>query len=123
MIKGVGTDIIDISRVKKTIERDRRFVDKVFTEEEIAYCQGKFHQEIHYAARFAAKEALFKALGTGWRGGMAWQDISVGNDELGKPGITLSGKTQEYFLDKGCSHIHLSLSHTRLYAVAFVVIE
>lgn len=105
------------------VEKDTRFVERVFSPTEIQYCQGKFKKEIHFAARFAAKEAFFKALGTGWRYGMRWEDISVENDELGKPDIILSGKTLEFFKQNTLNHIHLSISHTKEYAVAFVVVE
>ncbi len=123
MVKGIGVDIIDIPRIKKMIESDLQFVEKVFTETEIQYCQSKFRKEIHFAARFAAKEAFFKALGTGWRYGMRWQDICVKNDELGKPEITLIDKTEAFFRENECTRINLSISHTKEYAVAFVTIE
>lgn len=123
MVKGTGVDIIDIPRIKKMVSEDNRFLEKVFTQTEISYCEGKFRKEIHYAARFAAKEAFFKAIGTGWRDGMKWTDICVENDELGKPEIKLEGKTRENFEKNSTKHIHLSLSHTKEYAVAFVVVE
>lgn len=123
MINGTGVDIIDIPRIKKMVDKDNTFIEKLFTETETRYCESKFRKEIHYAARFAAKEAFFKALGTGWRGGMKWTDISIENDSLGKPGITLYGKTLEYFKEKKLERIHLSISHTKEYAVAFVIIE
>ncbi len=123
MIKGIGVDIIDVARIKKIIAGNARFVEKIYSPDEIRYCRTKYRKEVHYAARFAAKEAFFKALGTGWRYGMKWQDISVENDELGKPEIKLTGKTLENFKKKQCTHIHLSISHTREYAAAVVVIE
>jgi len=123
MIKGTGIDIIDIPRIKKMTTEDTRFIEKLFTETEIAYCESKYRKEIHYAARFAAKEAFFKAMGTGWRDGMKWTDISIENDDLGKPEINLQGKTLENFKEKNFENIHLSISHTREYAVAFVIIE
>lgn len=125
MIKGIGTDIIDIARIKKILAGDskKNFIAKVFSDEEIGYCESKHFREIHYAARFAAKEAVFKALGTGYRGGMSWTDISVKNDELGKPAIELSGKTLEHFNLKKYRSIHISLSHTKEYAVSFVIID
>ena len=123
MIKGIGVDIMDIPRIKKMVAKGSRFFDKVFSETEIDYCRSKYRQEVHFAARFAAKEAFFKAMGTGWRYGMKWQDISVENDHLGKPEIKLSGNTLENFKKNQCNHINLSISHTRDYAVAFVVIE
>jgi len=123
MIKGTGIDIIDIPRIKKKTTEDPRFIEKLFTKTEIAYCESKFRKEIHYAARFAAKEAFFKAMGTGWRNGMKWTDISIENDDLGKPNIKLHDKTLENFKEKNYENIHLSISHTREYAVAFVIIE
>ena len=123
MIKGIGVDIIDIPRIKKMVAKGSRFFEKVFSETEIDYCRSKYRQEVHFAARFAAKEAFFKAMGTGWRYGMKWQDISVENDRLGKPEIKLSGKTLENFKKNQFNLINLSISHTRDYAVAFVVIE
>ena len=123
MIKGIGVDIIDIPRIKKMITNNGRFVEKIYSQNEIEYCRSKYRKEVHYAARFAAKEAFFKALGTGWRYGMKWQDISVENDELGKPEIKLTGKTLENFNKNQYSHINLSISHTREYAAAVVVIE
>lgn len=123
MIKGAGVDIADIPRIKEMVDKGRHFIDKVFSETEINYCCGKFRREIHFAARWAAKEAFFKALGTGWRDGMKWTDVAVENDELGKPEITLHGVTLEKFLQKNCSHIHLSISHTHENAIAVVVLE
>ena len=123
MIKGTGADIIEIKRVKKAIENDVKFINKIFSREEIKYCSSKMRNEINFAARFAAKEAFFKALGTGWRDGMKWTEISVENDELGKPEIRLKGKTFKVFKDKDMTRINLSISHTRDFAVAFVVIE
>jgi holo-[acyl-carrier protein] synthase len=125
MIKGIGTDIIDVVRIKKILDGDanKNFIDKVFTGDEINYCESKHYPEIHYAARFAAKEAVFKAFGTGYRGGMSWKDISVKNDELGKPAIELSGKTLDNFKKRNFKSIQISLSHTKEYAVSFVVIE
>ncbi len=123
MIKGIGVDIIDVARIKKMVEKDRGFIEKLFTETEIRYCSDKYRQEVHYAGRFAAKEAFLKAMGTGLRGAMAWTDISVENNELGKPGITLAGKTLENFKKNKFQTIHLSISHTRECAVAFVIIR
>jgi holo-[acyl-carrier protein] synthase len=123
MIKGIGVDIIDVARMKKMVEKSKGFVEKVFTQTEIRYCRDKYRQEVHFAGRFAAKEAFLKAMGTGLRGAMAWTDISVENNELGKPGITLAGKTLEIFKKNKFQTIHLSISHTREYAVAFVIIQ
>jgi holo-[acyl-carrier protein] synthase len=123
MIKGIGVDIIDVARIKKIVGKNKGFVEKVFTQTEIRYCRDKYRQEVHFAGRFAAKEAFLKAMGTGLRGAMAWTDISVENNELGKPAITLAGKTLENFKKNNFQTIHLSISHTREYAVAFVIIR
>ena len=125
MIRGIGTDIIEVVRIKTILGGDHStsFIERVFTDNEIRYCESKYHPEIHFAARFAAKEAFFKALGTGYRDGMSWKDISVKNDELGKPEIELSGKTLGKFKKKKFSHVHISISHTKEYAVSFVVID
>jgi holo-[acyl-carrier protein] synthase len=121
MILGIGTDIIEVERIKKSVSK-RDFVLKVFTPNEIAYCE-RGQAEQHYAARFAAKEAFFKALGTGWAGEMEITDVEVMNDAFGKPGIQLTGNTAKYFSGIGGGTIHLSLSHLPGVAVAFVIIE
>lgn len=123
MIKGMGIDIIDVARIKKMVEKGSGFVKKVFTETEIRYCGSKYRPEVHYAGRFAAKEAFLKAMGTGLRGAIAWTNISVENNELGKPGIILTGKTLEYFKKNKFQTMMVSISHTREYAAAVVIIE
>ena len=123
MIKGMGVDIIEINRIKTAIERDNKFKERLFTKKEIEYCESKAKKIQHYAARFASKEAFFKALGTGWRNGMSWTDISIENDKLGKPEITLSGETFSYFNKLKLKSITLSISHSKEYAVGFVIIE
>lgn len=121
MILGIGTDIIEVDRVARAIEKEA-FKKKVFSEREISYCESQKKSE-SYAARFAAKEAFFKAMGTGWREGMGITEVEILNDELGKPSIYLSGKAQEVFEQKGATHIHVSLSHIKTQAVAYVIIE
>ena len=123
MIKGTGADIIAIDRIKKAITKDSKFTDKIFSTEEIEYCNSKLRKEIHFAGRFAAKEAFFKALGTGWRDGMKWTEINIVNNDLGKPEVRISGKTLEFFRELGMVNINLSISHTKEFAVAFVIIE
>jgi holo-[acyl-carrier protein] synthase len=123
MIKGTGVDILAIDRIDKLIKKDKRFITRIFTGREIAYCSGKAKRAQHYAARFTAKEAFFKALGSGWRYGMRWQDVWVENDHLGKPEIKISGKARLYFDKMKFNKIHLSVSHTDEYAVSFVLIE
>ena len=123
MIYGIGTDIFDVSRIKDAIEKDNGIVTSLFSEAEIAYCEKMASKEQHYAARFTAKEAFMKALGTGWRYGIRFSDISIFNDELGKPFIRLSGKALEVVTQKGISAIHVTLSHTKSLAAASVILE
>jgi len=123
MIKGIGVDMVEIGRVRKLIEHDRGFAARIFTAREIAYCESKFSKAQHYAARFTAKEAFFKALGTGFRDGMGWQDVEVENDSLGKPQLRLAAVALEQFKKRKLRKALLSLSHTRDMAVALVVIE
>ncbi len=123
MVKGIGVDIVEIKRIQQVLADNKRFAERVFAPSEIEYCETKARKAQHYAARFAAKEAFFKALGTGWRDGMGWHEIIVENDDLGKPRIQLSGKTLEVFNDRGLASIHLSISHEKIHAVAMVVLE
>ena len=95
MIVGIGCDILDISRVKRQLGADDGFTAQIFTSEEIAYCRGKRYPERHFAARFAAKEAFFKAVSDGARVDISWHDVEVTNEASGKPVITLSGKAAE----------------------------
>ena len=124
MIFGTGTDIIEIKRIENSIARSEAFVNKIFTEAEQTYCKtqkaGIFQS---YAARFAAKEAFFKALGTGYRYGMAFREIEVKNDSLGKPEIIVHGKVKTFVSEHKITNIHLSLSHVKEMALAFVVLE
>ena len=121
MILGIGTDIIEVERVKNAVEKPE-FKAKVFTEREIAYCDQAPNAE-RFAARGAAKEAFFKALGTGWRNEMEITDVEVINDELGKPEIVLSGNVLDVFNAMGGKKIHVSLSHIKATAIAYVIIE
>jgi holo-[acyl-carrier protein] synthase len=123
MVFGIGTDIFEVSRLKVAIEKDKGLLNSIFTETEIAYCEKMASKEQHYGARFSAKEAFMKALGTGWRFGIRFSDISVINDELGKPLIKLSGKAEELIRQEGITDMHLSLSHTKSHATAFVILE
>jgi len=123
MIKGIGVDMVEISRVRKLVEQDLGFAERIFTDREIAYCESKFSKAQHYAARFTAKEAFFKALGTGFRDGMGWQDVEVENDALGKPQLRLAAVALAQFKKRKLKKALLSLSHTRDMAVALVVIE
>ncbi len=105
--------------------RTTRFCERVFTEGEREYCEsrGASVRAQHYAARFAAKEAAFKALGTGWRDGLAWHDAEVTRDSRGAPSIIFHNLARELFERSGATHAHLSLSHTATYAIAYLIIE
>lgn len=122
-IKGIGVDVVEVSRIKKLIEKNNKFIEKIFNQKEISYCEERRDKEVHYAARFAAKEAFFKAAGSKWREGIKWKNISVENDESGKPEIVLKGETLEFFEKIGYTRIHLSISHSAGIAVSFVIIE
>jgi len=122
MIIGIGTDIAEVPRILKSIA-NLSFRDRVFSAAEIIYCETKTNKEESYAARFAAKEAFFKALGTGWRGGMAFNEVEVQNDELGKPTLNILGATAEIIKERNIRIIHVSLSHIKDVAMATVVLE
>lgn len=121
MILGIGTDIVEVARIKDAIEKESLKL-KVFSPREIVYCE-KDKSAQSYTARAAAKEAFFKALGTGWRDKMNINEVEILNDELGKPFIELNGETHKAFEQRGGKTIHVSLSHIKDHAVAFVVIE
>ena len=106
------------------LERTPRFAERVFTAAERAYCDSRGAVAAqHYAARFAAKEAALKALQTGWRGGIAWQDVEIASRETGAPFLIFHGPVQELFAKSGATVAHLSLSHTSEHAIAQVVLE
>ena len=122
MIVGVGCDIIEIERIARAIKSES-FIRRVFTAEEAAYCQRRGQQApASFAARFAAKEAVLKALGTGLREG-SLQEIAVDNDGLGKPLVQLSGHFAMLAKQLGVKNIQISLSHSRDFAVAYVIME
>ncbi len=123
MIYGIGTDIIEVARIGKIMQRDIGFREKVFTAGEIAYCETRKFKYENYAARFSAKEAFMKAIGTGWRFGIRFADIEVYHDEFGKPLIRLYGKAEELCRNEGISKIHVSLSHLKEIATAIVIAE
>lgn len=123
MIYGIGTDIIEVERMQNHLQKNQALRDKLFTPLEQAYAEKHATVYQHYAARFAAKEAFFKALGTGYRFGMAFHEIEVENDELGKPILNLHGKVKEFVEQQAICHIHVSISHVKEMASAFVVLE
>jgi holo-[acyl-carrier protein] synthase len=121
MIKGIGVDTIEIKRVGENIESlGNRFLEKIFTPAEIAYCSAKANSAQHFAARFAAKEAVSKALSTGWAGEFRWKDVELINDPSGQPHITVHGALREMLAG---ATVHVSISHSHSDVVAMVVIE
>jgi holo-[acyl-carrier protein] synthase len=122
MIFGIGIDNIEVERVKKQLDNNS-FKEKIFSEREIEYCMSKKNYAESFAARFAAKEAFFKAIGTGWRGGLSFQEIEVTNDDLGKPQIRLHGKAKQFAQKNELDTIHVSLTHIKSIAGAVVIIE
>jgi len=121
MIQGIGVDVVDVERMKSILsEQGAAFIDRVFTDTEISYCRGKANPEQHFAARFAAKESVSKAMQTGWSGIFRWKDVEVVNEPSGAPKIVLYSAVA-HSLEK--SKIHLSLSHTETTVVALAVIE
>ena len=111
--------------MRRVLARTPRFAERVFTAPERAYCdsRGEAASAQHYAARFAAKEAALKALGTGWSGGVAWQDVEVVSREGGAPSLLFHAAAAELFRRSGATRAHLSLSHTVAHAVAQVILE
>src|SRR5918911_878297 len=113
VIISVGIDIIEVGRVREVLARTPRFLERVYTERERAYCDSRGAvAAMHYAARFAAKEAALKALQTGWTGGIAWQDIEVSARESGAPILLFHGRVRELYEQSGATAAHLSISHT-----------
>lgn len=124
MILGTGIDLAEVARIREAVDKyGRRFLERVFTPSEIAYVERKANRYERYAARFAAKEAGMKALGTGWRRGVRWQDFEVRNQPSGRPALLLHGVAAEYARQLGVERIHLSLTHTETMAQAFVILE
>jgi holo-[acyl-carrier protein] synthase len=127
MILGTGVDIIEIQRIEKEIRRyGDKFCQRIFTAGEREYCSSRGSARSRaqcYAARFAAKESFFKALGTGLRGGLQWTDVEVTQDEMGKPVLSVKKKAEQRILEARVSVIHVSLSHERTHAIAVVILE
>ena len=124
MIVGSGVDLCEVTRIKEAIARyGRRFIERIYTEREIAYAESKANLFERYAARFAAKEAAMKAIGTGWHGGVRWRDFEVTNLPSGRPTLQLHGKAAEYAKKLGVQNISLSITHTSVQAMAIVVLE
>ena len=124
MIVGTGVDIAEVPRIRKSIERfGERFLRRVFTEGEIRYCERKAGRFESYAARFAAKEAGMKALGTGWSRGVRWRDIEVVRPKGQRPTIQFHGEAAAIATKLGTKNIALSITHTSEEALAHVILE
>ena len=124
MIVGLGVDMEEVSRIREVISRHGRiFLDRIFTSAEVAYCERHRDPAERYAARFAAKEATMKALGTGWSKGVRWRDIEVTRKPGGRPTIVLHGIAREHADRMGARHLSLSLTHTGNFALAEVILE
>jgi holo-[acyl-carrier protein] synthase len=123
-IIGVGTDIIECLRIAQMIDRHGElFIRRVYTDHEIAYCSTKKAATQHYAGRWAAKEAVLKALGTGWVRGISWRDVEVRHKPGGAPTVALRGGAKEVLERCGITRMHISISHCRSHAVAYAIAE
>jgi holo-[acyl-carrier protein] synthase len=124
VIISIGIDIIEVARVREVLLRTPRFAERIYTESERAYCESRgVVSAQHYAVRFAAKEAVLKALQTGWTGGIAWQDIEITSLEGGAPALVFRGRVRELYEQSGATAAHLSMSHTTEHAIAEVILE
>jgi holo-[acyl-carrier protein] synthase len=123
MIIGTGIDIVEIEGIKASFEQSKRFITRVFTPDEIVYCEKNPYKYQHYAGRFAAKEAVMKALGTGWNNGISWKQIEIVNNDAGKPDIVFHKQAKLLVAQKNVKSVHLSISHANQYATALVILE
>ena len=124
MIYGIGVDIAAIDCFQQFIDKENStLINRLFTEQELAVCSRRKELASCYAARFAAKEAFLKALGTGLRDGISWHDVEINNDALGKPELIFSGKALQICIEQAISRSFLSLSHDGGNAIAMVVLE
>jgi holo-[acyl-carrier protein] synthase len=121
-ILGIGTDIIEVPRIGKMIEQHGElFLRRVYTEREIRYCQGRKHAFEHFAGRWAAKEAILKAIGTGWVRGICWTDMEIRREGLGGPKVLVRGGARDAAVQRGIGEILITLSHCRTYATATAI--
>jgi holo-[acyl-carrier protein] synthase len=124
MIVGTGVDLAEVPRIRAAIERHgRRFIERIYTPAEIAYVERKANPYERFAARFAAKEAGMKAIGTGWRRGVRWQDFEVANLPSGKPTLRFHGRAARFAEELGVKSVALSLTHTAELGMAHVILE
>jgi holo-[acyl-carrier protein] synthase len=121
-ILGIGTDVVEVLRIAQMIERHGElFIQRVYTPFEIDYCNARKAATQHFAGRWAAKEAILKALGTGWARGISWTDMEVRNDEAGRPSVRLGGGAREVCENLGITDMLITLSHCRTHATAFAI--
>jgi holo-[acyl-carrier protein] synthase len=121
-IVGIGTDIVECLRIGRMIEQHGElFLTRVYTEREIHYCRSRKHATEHFAGRWAAKEAILKCLGTGWRRGLCWTDMEVRNDVSGQPQVLVCGAAKDHAQGLRVSEILLTMSHCRAYATATAI--
>jgi holo-[acyl-carrier protein] synthase len=124
MVLGVGIDVIQNDRIRQSLEKfGTRFINRIYTEIETGYCNNCADPGIHFAARFAAKEAAFKALGTGWAAGVKWKDIEVQRLASGRPELHLYGEALAHATSLGATRFHVSLTHDQLVSCAVVLLE
>jgi len=123
MIVGIGTDLIEIARIEDKLESNEAFKTHVFSAHECEYCEGHKRPGMHFAARWAVKEAFLKAFGVQFIGNQRLPQIETVNDEYGKPSIVLHGEILEDFRKRGLQKTHVSISHTDTHATAYVIIE
>jgi len=124
MIHGTGVDIIEISRIRKSMDRyGGKFEERIFTPQEIEYCRSQADPGKHFAGRFAAKEAILKSLGTGMAQGISWKDMEIFNRDTGAPVLQFTGMAKTIFDSLNLRNIHISISHDKVYAIAQAVAE
>lgn len=124
MVFGIGLDLVEVARIEESLKRfGERFQKRMFTQVERDYCNALPHPPLHFAARFAAKEAYLKALGTGLSNAISWQDVGIENLPSGKPELRILGRALELAQERGITQMHVSLSHTHGHAAAVVVLE
>lgn len=121
-IVGIGTDITECLRIARMIERHGElFIGRIYTPQEVKYCQSRKQATQHFTGRWAAKEAILKALGTGWRRGISWRDMEIFNEPDGKPVVRVRGGVKELVEQLGIQEIQVTISHCRTHATAFVI--
>lgn len=123
MIAGLGTDLVEVDRMQSVLGKQAGMRELIFSIREIAYCEKQHYKFENYAARFAAKEAFFKALGSGWLSGTAFNEVEIINNADGKPEIILSGNTADVIFPMRLTNIMVSITHTKSMASATVIIE